>query len=152
MIRTLALVLLLLPLSSLAQNHLNKSRSDLKKDLDKYIEENSARSPKLTESETALTLTVTDGNKQVSHVFTFNADGKCKAEKIIADCDSCLKEELNQVLEQENYEWKKINENQYISKFSAKLLIELPPASKEFYFTILRAEWTKEMYDILTKN
>ena len=153
MIRTLTLVFLLFPLSVLAQEHINKSRSDLKKELDKFIEENKSKSPKLIESETTLTLTVTaPGTEMVSHLFTFDFDGKCKAEKIIAACDSCWKEELNLVLEKKDYQWKKINENQYISKFSDQLMIELPVESKDFYFTIFRALWTKEVYDMLLKN
>ena len=153
MIRTLALVLLLLPMSLPAQSLVSKSRTELKKELDKFVEANSGKSPKLTESEKSLTLSImSPGTKQVSHVFSFDPAGICSAEKIIAACDSCLKEELNRVLEEKNYEWKKINENQYISKFADQLLIELPVDNKDFYFTIFRAQWTKEVYDILLKN
>jgi hypothetical protein len=63
-----------------------------------------------------------------------------------------MKEELNKVLEKKGYQWKKINENQYISSFSDQLLIELPVEKKEFYFTIYRAQWSREVYDILIKN
>ena len=150
MLRTLALVVLLFPLSALAQDHVSKSRGDLKKEMDKFIEENKAKSPKLIESGSTMTLTVSaPGTELVSHVFTFDSTGKCNAEKIIAACDSCRREELNLVLEKKNYQWKKINENQYISRYSDQLLIELPVESKEFYFTIYRAQWTKEVYDML---
>ena len=153
MIRILALLFLIAPLFSTAQELVSKSRSDLKYELNKYIEGNSSKSPKLIESDSALVLTVFEpGIEQVKHVFKFDAAGKCKLEKILVTCDSCVKEELNKVLEKKDYQWKKINENQYISRYSDQLLIELPVEKNDFYFTIYRAQWTKEVYDILIKN
>jgi hypothetical protein len=53
------------------------------------------------------------------------------------------------LLAKEKYVWKKINENQYISKFEDKIMIELPTENKSNSITIIRTDWTKILYDIL---
>ena len=50
------------------------------------------------------------------------------------------------------FEWNKINENQYISKFEEKLMIELPAENYDHSFSILKVEWTKELYELLLKQ
>ena len=70
----------------------------------------------------------------------------------MAGCDSCYKKYLNDLLNQKEYAWKKINGNQYVSKFASHLMLELPFDKDDFTFTLFRASWTKELYDILIKN
>lgn len=43
----------------------------------------------------------------------------------------------------------KLNENQYISKFEEKLLIELPTENKTNTIRIIRTDWNKVLYDIM---
>lgn len=90
--------------------------------------------------------------KSFDYIFTFDKKGKCKSETIITRCDSCLTGLLQKVLDQKKFEWNKINENQYISKFEEKLMIELPAENHDHSFSILKVEWTKELYELLLKQ
>ena len=153
MIRTLCILLLLLPLSVLAQNRIDKSKKDVKEELEKYVAENRSYKPSLGETDSSITLTLNDPlARQVSFRYAFDITGKCNAETILASCDSCIKRMLRSVLDQKSFQWKKINENQYVSKFEDHLLVELPVENNEFAFTIYKAQWTKEIYDLLIKN
>lgn len=88
----------------------------------------------------------------VVFIYGFNKKGKCWSEKVIARCDSCFTKYLQGVLDQEKYGWKKINENQYVSKYSYRLMLEFPPENKDFSYVILRTDWTKELYRTLTNQ
>ncbi|MFZ1313068.1 MAG: hypothetical protein WAR38_09400 [Chitinophagaceae bacterium] len=86
------------------------------------------------------------------YIFTFDKTGRCKSETIITRCDSCLTGLLQKVLDLKKFEWNKINENQNISKFEEKLMIELPAENYDHSFSILKVEWTKELYELLLKQ
>ena len=86
------------------------------------------------------------------YIFTFDKTGRCKSETIITRCDSCLTGLLQKVLDLKKFEWNKINENQYISKFEEKLMIELPAENYDHSFSIFKVEWTKVLYELLLKQ
>lgn len=86
----------------------------------------------------------------VVFIYTFNKKGRCWSEKIIAGCDSCFTKYLYGVLDQKKYGWKKINENQYVSNYVDRMMLEFPPENKDFSYVILRTAWTKELYRLLT--
>lgn len=92
----------------------------------------------------SLTITLTDNDSvllnsakpgkffPVDFIYSFNRSGKCQSEKVIAGCDSFFNKYLQAVLGQKKYEWKKINENQYLSKYITRMMIELPAETNNF--------------------
>lgn len=82
--------------------------------------------------------------------FRFDGSGKCFFEEYETACDSCIKNQLKNILSKEKYGWKKINENQYVSKFKEYLMIELPVEPGDYSFSVFRTEWNKESYKLLT--
>jgi hypothetical protein len=151
MTRILTLCFVLLPFSGFSQNYINKTKAQVKKELNDYISKNDTLNASISETDTATILSV-KGPKTLpaDFIYRFDKAGKCKSEKIMAGCDSCFTKYFQAVLDRKKFEWKKINENQYVSNFAAKMLIELPGDDKNFSFIILRTDWTKEMYDLLT--
>lgn len=89
---------------------------------------------------------------EIRLIFTFDDSGSCTGETTITRCDSCLNGLLNAVLAKKKYGWKKINENQYVSRFEDYLMIELFPDEKTFSFSVLHTTWSRELYDLLMKN
>lgn len=145
---------LFIPSLAFSQKYFDKSKADVKKELEKYISANKNINPILSETDSTLTITVseTDG-KSTRFIYGFDKAGdKCIIQRTVAGCDSCYKKYLKNLLDQKEYGWKKLNGNQYVSKFSSHLLLELPFESSEHTFTLFRASWTKELYDILIKN
>lgn len=154
MIRFIISALLLLPLSVTAQKYIDKSREYVKNELKKYVAENKTFKPKLAEKGQSLTLIVNDPSAQQAE-FTYQFDetsGLCNLQKTSSSCDSCYKKYLQNLLDQKEYQWKKINESQYISRFSDYLLIEMQTEDNKQSFTLIKTQWTKELYDLMQKN
>lgn len=151
--RIITFCLLLFSFSCFSQNYINKTKAQVKKELNEYISKNDSLNATVSETGTAIVLVI-KGPKTLpaDFIYRFNKAGKCISEKVVAGCDFCFNKYFQAVLDREKYEWKKINENQYISGFAAKMMIELPPDSKNFSFTILRTDWSKQMYDLLKGN
>ena len=51
-----------------------------------------------------------------------------------------------------SYQWKKINESQYVSRFEDYLLIEWQQTGTEFSFTLIKTAWTRELYNMMKEN
>jgi len=140
---------LLLPFIASAQNRLDKSKKELRADLI-----SSAKNLKGTfrETDSSMILIATDTYKgEVQMIYRFDKDGKTISETFKA-CDTCIKSLLKAMLSRENFQWKKINENQYVSKFADRILLELPVDPENYSFTLFRAKWSKEVYDLLLKQ
>jgi hypothetical protein len=139
--------------SCFSQNYINKTKAQVKKELNEYISKNDSLNATVSETDVAIVLVI-KGPKTLpaDFIYRFDKAGKCISEKVVAGCDSCFTKYFQAVLDRKKYEWKKINENQYISGFAAKMMIELPPDSKNYSFVILRTDWSKQMYDLLRGN
>lgn len=147
------LFFLLLPVTGISQNFIGKSKAQVKKFLQKKILKNDSLDITLTDEDLFLRFSIKAGKTLPSNfIYGFNKSGKCQSEKIIALCDSCFNKFLTNILSEKKYQWKKINENQYVSKYSARMMIELPPENKDFAYTILKTDWNKNMYKLLTGN
>ena len=143
-------VLLFLPFLVSAQDALDKSRSDLKKEL-----ENWAKTVKgsFKETDSSLLLTSIDTRLgEIQETSRFDKNNKCTSQTFKATCDSCMQGLLSRLLSRKSYQWKKINENQYVSRFEDRILLELPIDPGDYSFTVFRAQWTKELYDLLLKQ
>lgn len=153
MIRSFLFALLFSPVFLSAQNKVGKTKAEVKKELDTWKNSNSSLTPKITEMPLVTTVTFRDpGYGVVKNIYSFNKSKICISEKTVTSSDSARQNYMNLVLEQPAYEWKKINGNQYISKFSSKMMIELPGNSVDHSFTIYKADWTKEVYEMLNKK
>jgi DUF1680 family protein len=86
------------------------------------------------------------------YTYIFDKKGKCNQEKIESSCPSCFSSNLQTILDIKKYHWKKINENQYVSDFESKLMIELPTEKNVFAISVLRMDWTRVLYDILMEK
>ncbi len=152
-IRSLVFFLLLLPFSVISQVYIDKNRSEVKMKLEQQISANNNLDIKLLESDTTLVYSIHDPKvQQADFIYQFDHDGKCNSEKVIASCDSCYQKFLQAALSRKEYGWIKINSNQYASKYSAKMMIDIPPENKQFSFRILRTNWSKKLYKILMKG
>lgn len=147
------LLLLLLPATGFSQNLIGRSKAQVKKILQKQILKNDSLDITLTDNDSLLIFSIKAGKTlPADFIYGFNKLGKCQSEKVIAGCDSCFNKFLKNVLYQKKYDWKKINENQYVSKYAARMMIELPPENKDFSYTILKTDWNKNMYKLLKGN
>ena len=151
--KAILFLLPLLPFIGISQNFIGKSKAEVKKELQKQIQKNNDLTITLADKGTALTYSIKDAKSlPADFIYGFDKSGKSQSEKVIAYCDSCYTKYLKAALAEKKYEWKKINENQYISNYASRMMIELPAESNELVYTILRTEWTKVLYKTLLGN
>ena len=105
----------------------------------------------LEQNDSLLSVSVKKGSSVIRHTYQFDHSGKCITETVSSTCETCIDKDLAAILAINRYQWKKINENQYVSRFEDKLIIELPVDKKDKY-TILWTDWTRTLYDLLTGN
>jgi predicted Rdx family selenoprotein len=143
-------VILLLPFSSLAQEKLGKTKAALKEELTLAA----GKTGKIL-IETDSTLIFSSKNDKAPDatlfVYSFDSTGVCNTEKFTTDCRDCFERQLHLLIDQPRFQWKKINANQYISRFEDKLLLETAPEAEveQYFFTLFRADWTRDIYDLL---
>jgi hypothetical protein len=149
-LRPVIVIWLLLPMACFSQSFINKSKPRALAMLAKYNAGPAFEKPVISQTDSTVSMLVKEpGGRNTTFIFRFDKKGKCQSEEIIASCDSCYKKYLQAALDQKKYKWKKINENQYISSYSKKKMIELPPEKNDFSYTILRTEWSKKLYRLL---
>lgn len=152
MLRILAFLFLLLPAALSAQEHFGKTKAALQKELEQ-LAATPGSNQRLQITDSSLVVSSLEKKNGLKWTYRFDkSSGLCNYQKVQAGCDSCIQRELNRLISQPALGWKKINENQYVSNFESQLLIELPVDEKENSFILFRANWTKELYDILMKN
>lgn len=150
MVRTILLAIILLPLPVFSQQLIGKDKAYVKK----FLEQEKARHDSLditiTQNDSVMVYEIKPGKtKAATFSYRFDKDGRCHSEKVKASCSDCIQQYLQNALAQKKYGWKKINENQYVSAYKHKLMIELSVNETDFSFYILRASWTKKLYKIL---
>jgi hypothetical protein len=147
------LLVLVIATTGQAQSFINKRASQVINMLKKYDAGAGYEKPVITAGDSTITMRVKgSGNTETLFIYLFDSDGRCRSEQIKASCDSCYKKYLDDVLAQKKYQWKKINENQYISSFRKKRMIEIPAENNDFSYMILRTGWSKKLYQLLTGN
>lgn len=139
---------LLLPVLGFCQQFIGKNHAVVITELKKT--KPGTEKPVLTETDSVITVTRKGtGSYSVSHFYYFDKTRKNITEKVVAACESCYTNLLSGLLKQGKYKWKKINENQYVSRFEDKMTIELPVEKSDYYFTILRTDWSRTLYNLL---
>jgi uncharacterized protein YxeA len=140
----------LLTTTAFAQNFIMKNKSQVLKQLNKYDTGSPDAKKTISSTDSTITLNISGtGTQPGTFVYHFNKEGKCFIETFQANCDSCRAKYLKGILDRKQYQWRKINENQYVSAFQHKMLLELAADEKDYSLIILYTEWTKELYKLL---
>ncbi|MEI9810789.1 MAG: hypothetical protein WDO16_24575 [Bacteroidota bacterium] len=141
---------MLLPLAGFSQGYINLSKKQVRRALTKQVSANDTINILLTETDTSLHYSVRDIKMSAADfIYLFDKKNKCNAEIVIAGCDSCFTKYLQKAVTQQNTGWKKLKENMYISKFSKKMLLEIPANNTPHSFIIRRMKWDKQIYQTL---
>ena len=79
----------------------------------------------------------------------FSEAGKCNMVVVHSSHTRAYRQYLATVLAERKYRWRKINGNQYVSKFSKRMLLETDPDFSINRFRILPTSWTRKTYRML---
>jgi hypothetical protein len=144
MIKSLLFLLLAFQTSSacFAQGFINDYKKTVKKQLEKHSTKTRINGVFEETDSTLAFLVRSDSFQKADFVFVFNAKNKCIAEKRTS-CDSCTTKYLNESLNNTKLGWQQLNANQYVSKYSKKLLLQKEGTTA---FTIRKMVWNKKTY------
>lgn len=141
------------PAGTRAQHFIGKSKKKVEQQLRRQIRQHDSLQITLTDEGGQLRYRIAPVRVQAAEtVYTFDKRGRCRSEKVTASCDSCFKKFLGHALAQKKIGWEKINENQYISSYASRMLIELSPEENNYSYTIHRVDWSREQYALMQKK
>ena len=144
---TLLLVCLVVALAGYSQTYINDYKPVVRMKLKRLIKENHFQST-ITETDSTIALIIRDSAyKPVDFVYHFNKNRKCIAEEYIGRCEPCMKLYLGNALKLDKYEWVKVNEQHYVSKYSKGLMIEISNNPDTYSFIIYKMDWDRELYE-----
>lgn len=135
-------------LSIRAQEFIGKNKTSLVDKLNKQAGKSMAVSTK----DSLLIISYSNDAGSFQKILSFDEAGNCKAEKYLTASADNYKVLLESLIAEKKFEWKKLNENQYVSRFKDQLMIELPVKKDDHSFTVFYAGWTPELYKMLTGN
>ena len=151
--RIVIALLLLFPFHAFSQALVGKGKSFVRYALQRDLKKNPEINIVIDDKDSLILYSIRDEKyKPVDFIYRFDQSGKCVSQRVLAGCDSCFQKYLNALLERKKYEWKKINENQYVSKYSEFLMVELSPQKEDYSYIILKADWNRETYRLLMGN
>ena len=125
----------------------------IKKELQHYIAQNKPLNPVLTVTDSSLVLAIAEPDGPTRFIYSFDREsGKCNAQRTEANCEACYNKYRDKLLEQKVHKWIKLNENQYVSRYEDRLLVELSAEENDYTFTVFKTQWTIDFYELLTKE
>ena len=154
MMRYLLLLSFLIPITVCSQNKLGKSRQELTDELLQFVKNGQSSKAEFDKKKDRLVMTSRDSSGQ-NFRYEYGFDdktGACIIEMTISSCETCVRNLLNGLLAVPSYQWKKLNESQYVSRFEDYLLIEWQQTGNEFSFTLIKTAWTRELYNLMKEN
>lgn len=94
-------------------------------------------------------LTRKSNYQNVDEIYQFDEDGKQLKYSLIASCDSCYQKYFSKIFNNGGYQWKKINDSTYISKYRIKRLLNVHQAT--FSYDIVLHYLSKKEYENLVQ-
>ena len=145
--RLTILLLIFLPSACFSQVFINNTKKEIKeKVVANYIGKETIN-PEFSETDSTLEVKISGKNViDADYTYKFDLSGKCISQKTITRCDSCHQALLQSVLDLKKYKWRKLNQNQYVSKFSKKVLLEIQELDQTFWFMIFKIKLRRKMY------
>jgi hypothetical protein len=145
----------LLPNLLRAQLFINRSKDNVRQELEKQKSRYDSTRVGLFETDSTIIFGIKDPTSLgglAIFVYYFNEKGKCIAERTIAYCDSCFKKYLGKVLTRKEFKWTKLNAHTYISSFTKRVMLEMGQGKDKLSFVIRKMNWTFISYRTLQRS
>ncbi len=137
--------------SAISQGYLGLTRKQVQKGFEKYISKNDYEQSKVVQTDTSIILFIRDSTiKPMDFSCYFGESRVCLKEISIADCDTCLRKNMDTALGKEKYGWKKIGIDSYVSKYGKKIKMHLFKTDKDFRLVAEKVRWNRKEYGDLT--
>lgn len=90
--------------------------------------------------------------KSIKPVLHYDETEICNIETYQFQHKADFEEKLRRLLTLKEFEWIKINENQFVSNFKKQRLLEIFEEAPPYQLSILRTAWSQELYELLLKK
>ncbi|MEP7319359.1 MAG: hypothetical protein ABI921_11475 [Panacibacter sp.] len=142
----LIIISALLSFNSFSQEFINFKKQEVRKILTKYTTDNNYKTI-LEETDSSFSFLVRDtAVRPIEVLFLFDKSGKCNYVKKTADCDSCIQKYIQETLNNKTLKWTRINENNFVSRFSKKISLEIIQNVEVHSFVLKRQDWKRKEY------
>jgi hypothetical protein len=142
----LILLLLLFVYGAFSQSYIGDVKSVVRSGLKRYMKSQELTNSNIIESGDTMTLHINDPRKMPAEFrYIFNENRWCIAEQKLA-CRRCADEFMKTTLAAKKYEWVKINDSTYVSKYSKKRLLQVIAVDTMKRVDITKIKWSKEEY------
>jgi hypothetical protein len=104
----------------------------------------------VTSYDSTISYNLPAGNQgYITIICHFSTEEKCSMLSFTSVDSLAYRDYFSSVIKDQKYRWRKINGNQYVSKFSKRLLLETDPDKSKRSFRILPAQWTRKTYKLI---
>lgn len=98
------------------------------------------------------TVSLLTKEKRKKPILHYDEKGSCDIETYQFEQKSEFEKKLQDILALKEFEWIKINENQFVSNFKKQRLVEIFDEAAPFELRILRTTWSQALYELLLKK
>lgn len=145
--RLIIALLIIIPSAGFSQVYINNTKKEIKEEVVANFNGKENITPEFSETDSTLEMKIRGKNViDADYIYKFNKSGKCISQKTITGCDSCHQTLLQSVLALKKYKWRSLNQNQYVSKFSKNVLLEIQEMGQTYWFMLFKIKLSKKMY------
>lgn len=145
-------ILFFLPFLAQAQAMVGKNRQDIKTRLTKNLSSDKESADAITETDSTITLKINHAGIDLEKQYRFDKNNQCIIEQLSSTSEKEYQDKLKSALHKKKYGWKSLNLNQFISKFSKNILLEVQMINGIYSIIFIKTNMDKELYNLLLKN
>jgi len=135
-----------------AQAMIGNNRQDIKNFLTKNMSAEKESSNLIIETDTTLSLKTKHDGIDREQFYRFDKNNRCVLEQFSTISDKEYQHKFNATLHKKRYKWKSINLNQFISKYSKNILLEVQMINGIYSIIFIKTNMDKALYHLLLKN
>ncbi|MER3465270.1 MAG: hypothetical protein C4329_13510 [Chitinophagaceae bacterium] len=144
-----AVVILLSCITSFGQASIGDLRVTVRGKLQPIIKKDCFQC-EMTETDSTISVLSKDSTALPAlFIYHFTENKKCYKEESIAHCKPCFDKYLATAPGKKEYEWVKVDDKHWVSKYPEKLILEITDDQKDYSFIIYRMNWDKGLYSKL---
>lgn len=152
MYKLLLVVLSLVVAAQASAQYVGKTRTAILRALKSSVKFHKYKGDPIVEGEHVIAMHVNDSSwYRTSFYYDFNKKGKCFRERAITYCDTCFRKYRGEKLGTKRFEWVKVTDSLYVSKYSKQRMLETRYNGQEWTIELTKIEWTQSEYDQLRK-
>ncbi|MDF2192868.1 hypothetical protein [Paraflavitalea sp. CAU 1676] len=150
MYKLLLVVLCLVVAAQASAQYIGKTRTATLRALRSSVKFHKYKGDPIEQGEHTVAMHIDDSSwYRTSFYYDFNKKGKCFRERVTTYCDTCFRKYRGDRLDKKRFDWIKVTDSLYVSKFSKQRMLETHQNGEERTIELTKIEWNQSEYDQL---